>query len=125
MLYVPGNIDTYQAGSRGPDIVFLNNNAATVHSQFLNTSVDQQMFATTFASGGYYSAKPIGSVGHRAEQQLVRDGVTDQRRSRPGTGLAEFATGFRTGCWSESVDLDACAAGREFSGHGELYAWAV
>jgi sphingomyelin phosphodiesterase acid-like 3 len=61
VIYVPGNIDTYQVIGMGPDSNFLANNAATVYSQFLQGSVDQQTFLSTFASDGYYSAEPLGS----------------------------------------------------------------
>jgi sphingomyelin phosphodiesterase acid-like 3 len=60
VLYVPGNVDTYQVAALGPDVVFLNNNGATVYNQLLNSRVDQQTFLSTFASGGYYSAEPLG-----------------------------------------------------------------
>jgi sphingomyelin phosphodiesterase acid-like 3 len=61
VLYVPGNIDTYQTGALGPGTTFLTNNAAIVYNQLLNGKVDQQTFLSTFTSGGYYSAEPLGS----------------------------------------------------------------
>jgi sphingomyelin phosphodiesterase acid-like 3 len=61
VIYVPGNIDTYQTAGLGPDSTFLTNNAAVVYTQLLNGSVDQQAFVSTFTSGGYYSAQPLGS----------------------------------------------------------------
>jgi sphingomyelin phosphodiesterase acid-like 3 len=60
VIYVPGNIDTYQVAGMGPDSNFLTNNAGTVYNQFLNGSVDQQTFLSTFTSDGYYSAEPLG-----------------------------------------------------------------
>jgi len=61
VLYVPGNIDTYQVTGMGPDNNFLTNNASTVYNQLLNGSVDEQTFLSTFTSDGYYSAQPLGS----------------------------------------------------------------
>ncbi len=61
VIYVPGNIDTYQVAGMGPDGNFLTNNAATVYGQFLNGIVDQQTFLSTFTSDGYYSVEPLGS----------------------------------------------------------------
>jgi len=60
VIYVPGNIDTYQAAGMGPDSNFLTNNAGTVYNQFLNGIVNQQTFWSTFTSDGYYSAEPLG-----------------------------------------------------------------
>ena len=60
VIYAPGNIDTYQPTGLGPDATFLMNNAPTLYSQFLNGSVDQQAFLSTFTSDGYYSAQPLG-----------------------------------------------------------------
>lgn len=60
VIYVPGNIDTY-LGGYGPDTTFLTNNAPTVYSQFLNSSVDQPTFLSTFTLDGYYSVEPLGS----------------------------------------------------------------
>lgn len=61
VIYVPGNIDTYQVSGMGPDSNFLMNNAATVYNQLLNGGVEQQTFWSTFTSDGYYSAEPLGS----------------------------------------------------------------
>jgi hypothetical protein len=61
VLYVPGNIDTYQVTGMGPDNNFLTNNASTVYNQLLNSSVDQETFLSTFLSDGYYSAQPLGA----------------------------------------------------------------
>lgn len=61
VIYVPGNIDTYQLAGMGPDSNFLTNNAATVYNQFLNASVEEPTFLSTFTSDGYYSAEPLGS----------------------------------------------------------------
>ena len=60
VIYVPGNIDTY-SGALGPDSTFLADNAATVYSQLLNSVVNQQTFLSTFTTGGYYAAQPLGS----------------------------------------------------------------
>ena len=60
VMYVVGNIDAY-SGSAGPDSTFLTDNAGTISTQFLGSSADQQTFVSTFASGGYYSAQPLGS----------------------------------------------------------------
>lgn len=60
VIYVVGNIDTYSGGI-GPDSTFLGNNAGTIYTQFLAGSANQQTFLSTFTSGGYYSAQPVGS----------------------------------------------------------------
>jgi sphingomyelin phosphodiesterase acid-like 3 len=61
VIYVPGNIDTYQVVGMGPDSNFLTANARTVYTELLEGSVDQQTFLSTFTSDGYYSAEPLGS----------------------------------------------------------------
>jgi sphingomyelin phosphodiesterase acid-like 3 len=61
VLYVPGNIDTYQVTGMGPDNAFLADNASTVYYQLLNGIVDQGTFLNTFLSDGYYSEQPLGS----------------------------------------------------------------
>lgn len=61
VMFAVGNIDTYDLQGLGPDTTFLMDNAPTFYSQFLTSSVDEQTFTTTFASGGYYSAQPLGS----------------------------------------------------------------
>jgi len=61
VIYVPGNIDTYQVTGMGPDNNFLKNNASTVYNQLLNSSEDQETFLSTFLSDGYYSAQPLGA----------------------------------------------------------------
>jgi len=61
VLYVPGNIDTYQVTGVGPDNNFLANNASTVYNQLLNGSVDHETFLSTFLSDGYYAAQPLGA----------------------------------------------------------------
>ena len=61
VIYVPGNIDTYQVTGMGPDNTFLADNASTVYNQLLNGVVDQGTFLSTFLSDGYYSAEPLGS----------------------------------------------------------------
>lgn len=60
VVYVPGNIDTY-VGGYGPDHAFLVSNANTVYKQFLNSSVDQETFLSTFTHDGYYSVELLGS----------------------------------------------------------------
>jgi sphingomyelin phosphodiesterase acid-like 3 len=59
VVFAIGNIDSYT--SYGPDATFLTNNAQTFYQQMLNSSVDQASFMSTFTSGGYYSAQPLGS----------------------------------------------------------------
>ena len=61
VIYVPGNIDTYQVAGIGPDTTFLTNNSSPVYNQLLNSSTDQQTFVSTFTSGGYYSAELLES----------------------------------------------------------------
>ena len=53
-MFAVGNIDSYTG--YGPDSAFLSNNAQTYYTQFLNGTVDQSTFLSTFTSGGYYSA---------------------------------------------------------------------
>jgi sphingomyelin phosphodiesterase acid-like 3 len=60
VIYVPGNIDTYE-GSSGPNGQFLTDNALTVYSLFLNAEGDQKSFLSTFGQGGYYAFEPSGS----------------------------------------------------------------
>ena len=60
VIYAPGNIDTYGPGY-GPDTTFLIGNAPAVYSQFLNSSVDQQAFLSTFTLDGYYWVERLGS----------------------------------------------------------------
>jgi hypothetical protein len=60
IIYVPGNIDTYQIQGAGPDPSFLAANAGTVYDQLLAGNVNQGTFLSTFASGGYYAAQPLG-----------------------------------------------------------------
>lgn len=54
VMFAVGNIDSYTG--YGPDSLFLANNAETYYTQFLNGTVDQPTFLSTFTSGGYYSA---------------------------------------------------------------------
>jgi len=59
VLFAVGNIDSYTG--YGPDSTFLSHNAETLYTQLLNGSVNHQTFLSTFTSGGYYSAQPLGS----------------------------------------------------------------
>jgi len=60
VIYAPGNIDAYSGGA-GPDTTFLTLNEPAVYSQFLNSSVNEQIFKSTFTADGYYSVAPLGS----------------------------------------------------------------
>jgi sphingomyelin phosphodiesterase acid-like 3 len=57
VMFAIGNIDSYTG--YGPDSTFLSNNANTFYTQFLN-GTESSSFLTTFTSGGYYSATPLG-----------------------------------------------------------------
>jgi sphingomyelin phosphodiesterase acid-like 3 len=103
VIYVPGNIDTYQVAGMGPDSNFLTNNAATVYNQFLNGIVDRQTFLSTFTSDGYYSAQPLGS-------QLLIIGLNSNSFVTAAPSSTEAAT-----------DPDARATGRKFAVHGGLH----
>ncbi len=61
VIFVPGNIDTYSIYGTGPDAQFLTDNAGTLYTQFLNSSVDQASFQSTFTTLGSYSAQLPGS----------------------------------------------------------------
>jgi len=61
VMFAVGNIDTYDQAAQGPGSIFLMNSAKTFYTQFLSNSVNEQTFTTTFTSGGYYSAQPLGS----------------------------------------------------------------
>jgi sphingomyelin phosphodiesterase acid-like 3 len=61
VIFVPGNIDTYNITGTGPDAQFLADNASTYYTQLLNSSVDQTSFQSTFTTLGSYSAQPLGS----------------------------------------------------------------
>ena len=61
VIFVPGNIDTYSIFGTGPDAQFLIDNAGTLYTQFLNSSVDQASFQSTFTTLGSYSAQLPGS----------------------------------------------------------------
>ncbi len=60
VMFAVGNIDSYTG--YGPDSVFLSNTAQTFYTQFVKGTVDQQTFLSTFTSGGYYAAQPMGSL---------------------------------------------------------------
>jgi sphingomyelin phosphodiesterase acid-like 3 len=59
VLFAVGNGDSYTG--YGPDSTFLANTAELFYAQFLQGSVDHQTFLTSFTSGGYYCAQPLGS----------------------------------------------------------------
>lgn len=59
VLFAVGNGDSYTG--YGPDSTFLANTAELFYTQFLQDSVDHQTFLTSFTSGGYYCAQPLGS----------------------------------------------------------------
>jgi len=61
VIFVPGNIDTYNITGTGPDAQFLSDNASTYYTQLLNSSVDQTLFRSTFTTLGSYSAQLPGS----------------------------------------------------------------
>jgi len=61
VIFVPGNIDTYNIYGTGPDTSFLSDNAGTYYTQLLNSSVDQATFQSTFTTLGSYSAPILNS----------------------------------------------------------------
>ena len=124
VIYVPGNIDTYQVAGMGPDSNFLMNNAATIYNQLLNGGVEQQTFWSTVHERWilFSRAAGVAVAGNRSEFQFICGRRTKQYRGRDGNRLAEFATCLCTRFPSEGVDFDACATGSEFPGHGGRYA---
>ncbi len=60
VMFAVGNIDTYGVGL-GPDTTYLTHNAPALYTQLLADTVSQATFVSTFTTGGYYSAKPLGS----------------------------------------------------------------
>jgi 3',5'-cyclic AMP phosphodiesterase CpdA len=60
VMFAMGNSDSYSLIDDGPSGTFLDNTADYYYTKFLNKSVDQQTFLTTFKTGGYYSAEPLG-----------------------------------------------------------------
>lgn len=101
VLYVVGNIDTY-SGGYGPDSTFLSNNAGTIYIQFLNGSVDQQTFQSTFTADGYYSAQPLGS-------KLLVIGLNTNSFAAEGAGGTEATAELG---WLDSQLSAAQAAGQ-------------
>ncbi|MBW4056079.1 MAG: twin-arginine translocation signal domain-containing protein [Proteobacteria bacterium] len=59
VMFALGNSDSYVGII--PESSFLSSNADLFYTKFLNGSVDQQEFLSTFKSGGYYSAEPTGT----------------------------------------------------------------
>jgi len=61
VIFVPGNIDTYDIAGTGPNAQFLSDNASTYYTQLLNSSIDQASFQSTFTTLGSYSAPILNS----------------------------------------------------------------
>ena len=61
VIFVPGNIDTYDIAGTGPDAQFLSDNASTYYTQLLNSSIDQASFQSTFTTLGSYTAPILNS----------------------------------------------------------------
>ena len=68
VMFAVGNGDSYSGygpnildSSMTPDNSFLVNTAGLFYTKFLNSTVDNQDFLTTFTIGGYYSAEPAGA----------------------------------------------------------------
>jgi hypothetical protein len=60
VMFVVGNNDSYTG--LGPDSTFLANTVGPYYTNFVNgTAADYPEFFNTFASGGYYSAEPLGT----------------------------------------------------------------
>jgi len=59
VMFAVGNADSYLGAL--PEPRYLSKNAQLYYTQFLNSTVDQQTFITTFTTGGYYSAEPAGT----------------------------------------------------------------
>ena len=61
VMFAVGNSDSYSLIDDGPDSSFLAHTADYYYTKFLNSTVDQQEFLSTFTAGGYYSAEPAGT----------------------------------------------------------------
>ncbi len=102
VMFAVGNIDSYTG--YGPDSVFLSNTAQTFYTQFLNGTVDQQTFLSTFTSGGYYAAQPMASLTVIGlNTNLFALGVPGDNDSAVATELA----------WLDSTLASAQAAGQK------------
>ena len=58
VMFVVGNNDSY--ADLGPDSTFLASTAEPFYKNFVNGTVDHQVFLDTFKAGGYYSAEVPG-----------------------------------------------------------------
>ncbi len=61
VMFAIGNSDSYSLIDDGANKSFRENTAGYFYTKFLNSTVDQQTFLSTFKSGGYYSAEPAGT----------------------------------------------------------------
>jgi hypothetical protein len=69
VMFAVGNGDSYSgagpnvldSSTFAPDNSFLLNTAELFYTKFLNSTVDDTEFHTTFTKGGYYSAEPAGT----------------------------------------------------------------
>ena len=61
VMFAVGNSDSYSLIDDGPDSSFLAHTADYFYTKFLNSTVDQNEFNSTFMKGGYYSAEPPGT----------------------------------------------------------------
>jgi sphingomyelin phosphodiesterase acid-like 3 len=102
VMFAIGNIDSYTG--YGPDGVFLSNTAQTFYTQFVNGTVDQQTFLSTFTAGGYYAAEPMAAltvIGLNTNSFAL--GVPGDNDSAVATELA----------WLDATLASAQAAGRK------------
>jgi hypothetical protein len=103
VMFAVGNIDSYTG--YGPDSTFLANNAGTFYTQFVTGAVDQQTFLSTFTSGGYYSAQPLGS-----KLTVIGLNTNPFALGVPGDNDSAVAAELS---WLDSTLASAQAAGRE------------
>ncbi len=102
VMFAVGNIDSYTG--YGPDSVFLSNTAQTFYTEFVNGTVDQQTFLSTFTSGGYYSAQPMASL------TVIGLYTNPFALGVPGDNDGAVATEL---AWLDSTLASAQAAGRK------------
>jgi sphingomyelin phosphodiesterase acid-like 3 len=104
VLFALGNADSYTG--LGPDATFLSNTVQLFYSQFLNGSVDQQTFVSTFTGGGYYSADVVNT-------NLTIIGLNTFEFSPPNPYMGDMSSAVNAElAWLDSALASAQARGR-------------
>ncbi len=104
VLFAVGNADSYTG--LGPDAAFLSNTAQLFYAQFLNGSVDQPTFVSTFTDGGYYLADV-------ANTNLTVIGLNTFEFSPPNQYMSDMSTAvYAQLAWLDSALASAQARGR-------------